>query len=396
MITSDLYQRKQDCCGCELCSIVCSKQIIEMKEDEEGFLYPHIKDESSCINCKLCLRVCPEKAPGRQFNTPLKSFGGSVNDTQSVKESSSGGFATAISTAFVRQGGVVYGVRYSEDFRAIEFDRAETVDELSCFRTSKYAQAHKNDIYKSVQMDLNEGCRVLFVGLPCEISALYHFVKKSENLYTISLICHGATSQKVHRQFCDNIKLEVWGDELTYFSMRHKKSGWKPYYLLAKFKNGAEYLREFNRTDYDVAFKYLKRPSCSVCKYKLGNANFGLVADLVLGDYHAVKKNSPEYNSWGVSQATALTKQGEELLALLNGRATLHPISQKIIATTNIALRAPIPQKKYRAQFSSSFCKDGLHKASRQPSVQFEIKKNKMIRDIKRLIVTFRNIVFHR
>lgn len=396
MTTSDLYQRKQDCCGCELCSLVCSKQIIEMKEDDEGFLYPYIKDDSSCINCKLCLHVCPEKTPGRRPNSPLTSFGGSVNDAQAVKDSSSGGFATAISAAFVRQGGVVYGVRYSEDFRAIEFDRAETVDELSRFRTSKYAQAHKNGIYKSVHRDLNEGNRVLFVGLPCEISALYHFVKKSENLYTISLICHGPTSQKVHRQFCDNIKLEVGGDELTYFSMRHKKSGWKPYYLLANFKNGAEYLREFNRTDYDVAFKYLKRPSCSVCKYKLGNADFGLVADLVLGDYHAVKKNSPEYNSWGVSQATALTKQGEELLTLLNGRAKLLPISQKIIASSNIALRSPIPLKKYRNQFATAFCKYGLQRASKHPKVQFELKKNKIIKQTKGFLVKVRNLLLHR
>ena len=102
MITSDLYQRKQYCCGCELCSIVCPKHIIEMREDKEGFLYPHIVDESACINCKLCLTVCPEKSAGRQPNQPQTSFGGYVNEEQAVKGSSSGGFSTAIGKAFVK------------------------------------------------------------------------------------------------------------------------------------------------------------------------------------------------------------------------------------------------------------------------------------------------------
>lgn len=396
MITSDLYQRKQDCCGCELCSIVCSKQIIEMKEDEEGFLYPHIKDESSCINCKRCITVCPEKSPGRMQGNPQSSYGGYVNDTKAVKSSSSGGFATAISTAFIQGGGLVYGVKYSDNYRAIEFGKAGTVEELASFRTSKYAQAHKRSVYKDVQEDLKDGERVLFIGLPCEVSALYHYVRKTDNLYTISLICHGPTSQKAHRQFCDMIQAETVGDVLCEFSMRYKKTGWKPYYLRAVFRNGAEYLKEFNKTEYELAFKYMKRPSCSTCQYKLGNAQFGLVADLVLGDYHAVRKNSPEFNSWGVSQATALTEKGEELISMLNGQATLVSVSQGIIASTNIALRAPVPVKKYRNQFISAFRKKGLMAASKHPLVQFEIKKDKIIKQTKGFLVKVRNMVLHR
>ena len=396
MTTSDLYQRKQDCCGCELCSIVCSKQIIEMQEDEEGFLYPHIVNESACINCKRCLTVCPEKSAGRQPNHPQTSFGGYVNEEQAVKGSSSGGFSTAIGKAFVKDGGVVYGVRYSEDCLSIVYDRADSVEALERFRTSKYAQAYKKDVYTHIKQDLKDGRKVLFVGLPCEVSALYHFVKDAENLYTVSLICHGPTSQKVHRQFCEGILKDSHAGSIQYVSQRHKKTGWKPYYLVAKFDNGAEFSQEFNKSEYDVAFKYLKRPSCSSCQYKLGNAEFGLVADMVLGDYHSVKKNSPGYNSWGVSQATILTEKGEYLMGLIKEHCTLVPITQKEIASTNIALRAPVPLKKYRRQFAAAFVKKGLHAASKHPLVRFEIKKNKTKKSIKQFLVRVRNMVLHR
>lgn len=395
MTTIDLFQDKTECCGCELCSAACPKQIIKLLEDEEGFIYPQVVNEDECINCKRCLNVCPSKNPGRPSLQIVSSVGGYINDTSSVKNSSSGGFATAISEAFVRDGGIVYGVRYSEDYREILFERADTIGKLSHFRTSKYAQAHKNGVYKDVQNDLKAGKHVLFIGLPCEVSALYHFVKNVDNLFTISLICHGPTSQKVHRQFCDDVTREKGGDTLNYFSMRYKKEGWKPYYLFARFNNGAEYLTEFNSTEYEIAFKFLKRPSCSVCQYKLNDKTFGIVADLVLGDYHAVDKRSRQFNKWGVSQASCTSEKGIELIDMIRNEATIEPISDELIAATNIALRAPVPLKKNHSLFAKVFVEDGLHAASILPSVQYEINKTKSRKNIKRFLVRIRQLLLN-
>ena len=55
-----LYERKEDCCGCTACYAICPKSAISMKEDEEGFEYPQI-DESICVRCGMCLKVCPIK-----------------------------------------------------------------------------------------------------------------------------------------------------------------------------------------------------------------------------------------------------------------------------------------------------------------------------------------------
>lgn len=55
-----LYRRKEECCGCSACCAICPKDAISMIEDEEGFEYPNI-DENKCIQCFMCLKVCPFK-----------------------------------------------------------------------------------------------------------------------------------------------------------------------------------------------------------------------------------------------------------------------------------------------------------------------------------------------
>lgn len=56
-----LYKRKEECCGCTACYAICPQSAISMAEDEEGFEYPQI-DESKCVRCYQCIKVCPIKA----------------------------------------------------------------------------------------------------------------------------------------------------------------------------------------------------------------------------------------------------------------------------------------------------------------------------------------------
>lgn len=394
MTTSELFINKIDCCGCEQCSDSCPKHLIEMREDEEGFLYPVVVNEKDCVHCNRCVNVCPMKSPGRQPLNINESYGGYVNELDEVKGCSSGGFATAISREFVKRGGVVYGVRYSDDYYSVEYSRADTVEELDKFRTSKYVQSRKGKVFSKIQQDLKQGMKVLFIGLPCECSALYHRISNPQNLYTISLICHGPTSQKVHRGFCEEINKSQ--DKITSFSVRHKEKGWKPYYISVDFANGNRYLKEFTKTHYEIAFKYLKRPSCSNCKYKLGNKDFGLVADMILGDYHAVDEKSSIYNAWGVSQASILSEKGKALMALILPICRWETIDDHRISTTNIALRAAIPASRKRDMFSKTFVAKGLAVACSIPSVWFEIKKKKVAKSTKRYLYVLLSSIIKR
>lgn len=56
----ELYEKRENCCGCSACYAVCPSQAISMEPDAEGFLYPTV-DADKCIRCYKCLTVCAFK-----------------------------------------------------------------------------------------------------------------------------------------------------------------------------------------------------------------------------------------------------------------------------------------------------------------------------------------------
>ncbi len=56
----ELYENRENCCGCSACYAVCPVGAISMEPDEEGFLYPTV-DAEKCIRCYKCLKVCAFK-----------------------------------------------------------------------------------------------------------------------------------------------------------------------------------------------------------------------------------------------------------------------------------------------------------------------------------------------
>ena len=62
--------QKQNCPGCGACANACPRQCILMVEDNEGFLYPQV-DEPNCIDCALCVKVCPILNKRSTKNSPI-------------------------------------------------------------------------------------------------------------------------------------------------------------------------------------------------------------------------------------------------------------------------------------------------------------------------------------
>lgn len=364
METHDLYRKKEECCGCEICVNECPQKIIEMKPDEEGFFYPYIFNSTTCINCKKCLKCCPLKNIQNECSAFDGYYAGSLK-TEETKTCASGGAATAISKKFIEEGGIVYGVTYEEEFNNIKFNRAVKRCEIEDFKGSKYAQARKYEIYNQIKLDLKNDKKVLFIGLPCEVSALKKVTQEiSQNLYTIELVCHGPTSLKVHREYCEGLK-KKYSCEISEFSVRYKKNGkWKPYYVRAKMKNGEEHIEKFHESDYGVAFRYLKRPSCNVCQIKTPY----LYGDVMLGDYHAASFGMPCFNPQGVSVLLPHSLKGKALLDMLGSDFQIYEISQHS-ALLNQAIKEAIPKRSYRNGFSKVFQKSGLNKATHRPEV---------------------------
>lgn len=251
----------------------------------------------------------------------MKAYAGYFYDNEKVKQSSSGGAATAVSEAVIRSGGIVYGAMYAADCYSAEYGRAETVDELCKFKGSKYVAVNKYisengqnvPVYQDAVEKLEQGRLVLFIGLGCDIAALKTLTENrktdTEHLYTVELLCDGVTNANVHEDYVKGIE-KKYNSKVVDFSVRHKKDGWIPLYIRAEFEDGQEHIRPFYASEYGFAFLNYKRKSCYECPFK-GDKH---PADLMVADYWGCKPGMKEYRKDGVSLIFTQTQKGKKLL----------------------------------------------------------------------------------
>lgn len=387
-----LFKRKGQCCGCEACANVCPKGIIAMIADEEGFYYPQIMEPENCINCEKCLSVCPIKNAKKVVDFHERAVAGYFEEMREVKKSASGGLATAISRGFVKtMGGGVYGVTYTKDFLMIEYRKAISYIEIEKFRTSKYAQSRKQDVYTRIKADLIKGENVLFIGLPCDAYALKLFLgREYRQLYICTLICHGVTSPLVHKQYILSL-IEDQENKIVEFTTRYKKEGWKPYYIRARFQKGNEYLEKFNTSRYGIAFLYLKRPSCNSCPIKREFIH----SDITMGDYHLAAGGAVRpYNPNGVSSAVVHTEKGERLLELAED-FYVKDIPLKNVMYSEAYSKA-IPVYKNRREFGETLSREGLDAACSLSSIERIERANQAKTKFKEIGARIKKIILRK
>lgn len=366
-----LYDRKADCCGCEACANVCPKGLIEMSADEEGFYYPRITDPKSCVECNACRKVCPVSHADEISSSFTKAYAGWAKKEEDIIASASGGFAASLTDAFLKEGGIVYGAAYTSDYASAEYIRVSSEEEAERLKTSKYFQARKNNVFRQIREDLKTK-RVLFTGLPCDVYALKRFIKDDSNLYTLSVICHGPTTEKIHQQYCALLEKKL-RSPITSFSARYKKNGnWKPYFIRAVGQNGKEIREQFNRTDYNTAFLYFKRPSCGDCRFK--NTHFA--ADILVGDYHAAAKGNANWNPHGVSSILPLTEKGLELLHDADDTFCYNEVPLNT-AISQKGVHSSVTKRTNRNEFTEKLDTKGLHAACSIPSVKRDLSKSR-------------------
>ena len=352
-----LYGKKEDCCGCEACSQVCPKGIIQMKSDDEGFFYPHIINANDCIRCLSCEKVCPVKHSDELRSRFTDAYAGWSRSDDNTVRSASGGFSYSLAQKCIDCGYVVYGVSYSNDFREAVYKRAENIDELNGFRGSKYVQARKLNTFVSIRDDLRTH-EVVFFGTPCDCYALSRFIKDRSKLTIVALICHGPTSEIIQQSFSENLEKEN-KSKITEFNLRYKMNGaWKPYYIYAKFDNNSIYCKKFNDTDYNIAFLNFKRPSCESCRFKKNH----LFGDILIGDYHGVNKESPIYNEHGVSVMLPLTERGKHIIETMNEYFIYSKVPLRS-AISQQAIHSPVKKDTDRKLFISKLNEKGLNAA---------------------------------
>lgn len=301
---------KKECCGCSACLNICPKGCIRMKLDEEGFNYPYIYDEKSCIECKLCEKTCPILNKEEKSIVPEVYACKNINE-EIRRESSSGGIFTLIAEFILNNNGIVFGGMFDEEFDVIH-GSVDSKEKLYKLRGSKYSQSDMNDCYKRIRGELNKNRLVLFSGTPCQVGGLHKFLKrKYDNLYTIDVACHGVPSPTVFKKYKSFLE-KKHNSKIENFTFRSKEEGWTNYKLRAEFKNGQVF------SEYGYENTYMKgfikdlyiRPSCTDCKFK----NFTSGSDIMLADYWGYDTKFKEFdNNTGVSLVFTNSNKGKEL-----------------------------------------------------------------------------------
>ena len=324
---------QEDCTGCSLCTIVCPQKCITMKEGKLGHLYPLV-DNKKCIQCNLCLKVCPSNNI-ISLAYPLKAYAAWAKDKEEYISSTSGGAASVLSRDIISRGGVVYGCSISPecDVRHIRIDNEE---ELYKLKGSKYVQSNIKDILPIVKEDIKHNRLVLFIGTPCQVSAVKSLFKViPDNLYVVDLICHGVPSLKTLKNY---LKTEFGTYKFNSISFRN---GTK---LSLVLKNKGIKLYE-GPSSKDLYYKtfmggYTYRNSCHHCKYAQPNR----VSDVTIGDFWGLGKkgncNIPEHKE-GVSVMLPITEKGMSLIQTIKDNLNLYerPIEEAIQG--NSQLRTP-------------------------------------------------------
>ena len=351
-----LFNVKEECCGCGACAAVCSNGAIDMRKDEEGFLYPVVADDK-CVECGACVSICRAGAGKIKASDNVSAFAAYCIDESIRKSSSSGGIFSILAEEVLRHGGVVYGAAFDERF-SVKHIAVDNVSELPRLRGSKYVQSDIGDCFADVKRNVLAGRQVLFSGTPCETAGMLNYLgDRHENLLTVDLVCHGVPSPAVWDAYVREICGAKDYADIKRISFRDKTISWREYSVLFVFKDNTEHRRAMKDDPYMQGFLrdlYL-RPSCHACRFKGDNRT----SDITLADFWGIEKVMPEmYDGRGTSLILTNTKKGLKFLARIKDKMRIADADVSEALSHNEAALASVEANLNREEFFRAFIKE--------------------------------------
>lgn len=324
---------KIDCCGCTACMHVCPVKCITMREDGEGFLYPAV-DSQRCIGCRKCDEVCPARSL-ENGNTETDTYICYNRDDKVRKQSSSGGVFSLLSEWVIKQNCAVFGAAFDGDFEVCHI-AAETEEELSKLRGSKYVQSRLEDAYPLAKKYLENKSMVLFSGTGCQIAGLKKYLgREYENLYTVDVLCHGVPSLKIWRMYLDDLK-NRYGADIEKIEFRNKQNGWKNFCMNIEFADNQRYSVLHRDDEFMQMFlgNIDLRQTCYNCRFK----DLPRISDMTIGDSWGVEGYMPDMDDdGGTSVVYVHSPKGRQMLDEIREFLNLREASlDKVLTMTDV------------------------------------------------------------
>lgn len=209
-------------------------------------------------------------------------------DAEVLKNCTSGGAATALSEKTLEDGGVVIGAMYDEQMNVIH-KAIEDKAGLSKIAGVKYVSGKINrDLFLTMRRYLDQGRKVMFVGLPCQVAAVKNMFGENSKLLLCDLVCFGAPPHSLWRKYVDWMSRR-YGKKLVNVNPRDKRSGWgrKTYYRY-DWADGTSMRRLSTYDPYSKAFYSAIgfKQSCFCCKFRGQNRS----SDVTLCDFWGAEK----------------------------------------------------------------------------------------------------------
>lgn len=322
-----------ECCGCTACVNICPNKCIELKTNEEGFLYP-VKNNNRCLNCGLCEKVCPQSEDYRIVTKDNPSVYAAYDENNRSGSSSGGIFYTIAKYVIENRHGLVFGAAFDKQLK-LKHIGIDNVNDLERLRGSKYLQSEMGDTYSQIKKLLINGIFVFFVGTPCQIAGLRCFLgyKDYDNLLLADIVCHGVPSQWLFDEHVNYLEKKHKAKLVSY--QFRKPNGWGGCEI-ADFEHPQKHkeLPSYDLSPYLYSFMHSMtyRESCYTCKF----ASVPRQGDVSLADYWGARYYFPEFDtSEGVSLVLLNTEKGEKIWNNIKGSCMVRESTLKDASVYN-------------------------------------------------------------
>ena len=310
-------EKNSNCFGCGACECICDVGAISIEYNKKGFLEKKI-DDNKCIKCYKCDEVCGLNYHKQAPNRMRKSYFFVNKDIYDRNVSSSGGFVKALADYVLDRGGVCFGAAFDEDL-TIHHIEVKNKNDIYAILGSKYVQSRTDKTFINVKEAIERNKLVLYVGTPCQIAGLKHFLgdKENNNLITVDIFCHGVPSPKIWEEY-----LSEYFDKqnIRYIQFRDKTLGWWQFRFRIQFTH-SEYASYYRPPEDPFIKSFLNdiiiNDACLDCKYRTKEK----YSDFYLGDawnINKIKQNMDDNH--GITTVVVNSKRAEEILKEIEGK----------------------------------------------------------------------------
>lgn len=362
-----------------------------MVPDSLGLIYP-IVDTKKCIECGLCVSVCPfiKESPSKIC---IKALAAVNSDEEERMSSSSGGIFIRLAKEIINKGGVIFGAVFNNDWQVYHCS-ASSLEEVFPMMRSKYLQSNTLNTYSEAKRFLEEGRFVMYTGTPCQIAGLDRYLRKAyDKLLLVEIICHGVPAPGIWDTYLKE-KIRHLNDEqenensaqppssqrtlvISDINFRGKGRGWKnfsfefhidtlsrsdsPEIFVSKKSKAFLHSMPFSHNEYMHAFlrNWSLRPSCYECKAKNGKSG----ADLTIGDFWGVEKvGSVIDDDKGVSCVVCRSQKGIDAIESSTG-IRLFEVPYATIYDGNQCIEKSVRETEQALRFKRLFQRHGFFRA---------------------------------